>query len=78
MHYPLNLSFKIMAFAPQISITDGSGQMIFYVKQKLFKLKESVTVFADAAQTQPLYHINADRMLDFGARCSARFRGLGC
>jgi hypothetical protein len=41
---------------------------VFYVKQKLFKLKEAVTVFADSGQTQPLYQINADRVLDFSAR----------
>ena len=68
MQYPLDLSFKIMALAPQISVTDASGGLVFYVKQKLFKLKEEITVFADAKQTQPLYKINADRVLDFSAR----------
>jgi len=68
MQYPLGLNFKIMALAPQISVTDASGQQVFYVKQKLFKLKEAVTVFADAAQTRPLYTINADRIIDFSAQ----------
>jgi len=68
MHYPLDLSFKVVALAPQLSVTDANGNLIFYVKQKLFKLKEAVTVFADAQQTQPLYTINADRVLDFSAR----------
>ncbi len=68
MQYPLGLNFKIMALAPQISVTDASGQQVFYVKQKLFKLKEAVTVFGDAAQTRPLYTINADRIIDFSAQ----------
>lgn len=68
MEYPLELSFKIIALAPQISVTDASGKLVFYVKQKLFKLKEEITVFADAQQTLPLYKINADRVLDFSAR----------
>ena len=68
MEYPLELSFKIMALAPQISVTDASGGLVFYVKQKLFKLKEEVTVFADAQQTRPLYRINADRVIDISAR----------
>ncbi len=68
MEYPLELSFKIMALAPQISVTDASGGLVFYVKQKLFKLKEEVTVFADAQQTRPLYRIKADRVIDFSAR----------
>jgi len=68
MNYPLQVSFKILAIAQQLSITDAQGNLIFYVKQKAFKLKEAVTVFADQQQTQPLYAINADKVLDFSAR----------
>ena len=68
LNYPLNISFKVVALAPQISVTDASGNLVFYVKQKLFKLKEAVTVFADAQQTRPVYTMNADRVLDFSAR----------
>ena len=68
MNYPLDLSFKILAFAPQLSVRDAAGNMVFYVKQKLFKLKEAVTVFADAEQTRPLYTIKADRVFDWSAR----------
>ena len=68
LNYPLDLSFKVVALAPQISVTDASGNLVFYVKQRLFKLKEAVTVFADAQQMQPLYTMNADRVLDFSAR----------
>ena len=66
--YPLTLSFKIVALAPQLSITDANGNLVAYVKQKLFKLKEAVTVFADERQTQSLFTMNADRNLDFSAR----------
>jgi hypothetical protein len=41
--------------------------VVLYTKQKAFKLKEAVTVFADAGQTVPLYTIGADRVLDFSA-----------
>lgn len=68
MHYPLRLSFKILTLASQVSVTDANGHLVFYVKQKLFKLKEQVTVFADEAQTQPLYGMAADRILDISAR----------
>jgi hypothetical protein len=68
MDYPLHLSFKMMALAPQISVTDARGQLIFYVKQKLLRLKESVTVYGDPAQAQPLYTMNADKVIDFSAR----------
>lgn len=68
MNYPLQVSFKLMAIAQQLSITDATGNLIFYVKQKAFKLKEAVTVFADKEQTRALYTINADKVLDFSAR----------
>jgi uncharacterized protein YxjI len=68
MEYPLALSFKVSALAPQLAVTDANGRLLFYVKQELFKLKEEVTIFADAEQTQPLYKIGADRVLDFSAR----------
>jgi hypothetical protein len=68
VNYPLTLSFKIVALAPQLSVTDANGDLVCYVKQKLFKLKEAITVFADSQQTRPLYTIKADRVLDFSAR----------
>jgi hypothetical protein len=67
MNYPLQLSFKILALARQLCVVDAQGNLIFYVKQKAFKLKESVTVFKDATQTEPLYAINASKILDFSA-----------
>ena len=68
MNFPLDLSFKKIALSPQVKVTDASGQVVLYTKQKAFKLKEAVTVFADVEQTRPLYTINADRVLDFNAK----------
>ncbi|MBD2520714.1 hypothetical protein H6G93_38420 [Nostoc sp. FACHB-973] len=67
MQYPLELTFKLWAFAPQMSVVDAQGNLAFYVKQKLFKLKEAITIFADAEQTRPIYYIKADRIIDFSA-----------
>jgi uncharacterized protein YxjI len=67
MQFPLHIAFKRIALSPQIRVTDARGTLTHYVKQKLFKLKESVTVFADEAQTRRLFDIRADRMLDFNA-----------
>jgi uncharacterized protein YxjI len=67
-NYPLSLSFKIIALAPQASVRDATGQEILYVKQKLLRLKEKIRVFADAGQSRLLYEINADRVLDISPR----------
>jgi uncharacterized protein YxjI len=77
LNYPLRLSFKILAIARQLSVTDSTGRLVFYVKQKAFKLKEAVTIFADEAQTQPLYTIGADRVIDFSARYHIRDQSGG-
>lgn len=68
LNYPLTLSFKIIALAPQMQITDASGNEVYYVKQKLLKLKESVSVFSSSLQTDKLFTIGADRIIDFNAR----------
>lgn len=68
MQYPLNMRFKIFGLAPQIYVTDATGATVFYVKQKLFKLKEAVKVFKDNSRSELLYEIKADRILDFSAK----------
>lgn len=66
--YPLTLSFKIIAFNPQVKVTDASGGLVMYVKQKALALKEAVKVFADEQQTQQLYAMNANKIIDFSAQ----------
>jgi uncharacterized protein YxjI len=68
MHYPISLSYKLLALASQIYIRDSGGNLIGYVKQKLLKLKEDINVYADEQQTQILFNIKADRVLDFSAK----------
>jgi uncharacterized protein YxjI len=68
MQYPITFTFKIVALAPQIYVRDGAGNLLMYVKQKLFKLKEAINIFADEGQTRQIFAINADRVLDIGAR----------
>jgi uncharacterized protein YxjI len=67
MDYPLTLTFKIMALSPQIFVRDVHGSTVCYVKQKMFKLKEAVTVYGDESQSQLLCEIKADRVIDWSA-----------
>lgn len=68
MNFPLDLRFKLLAISSQVTVRDSAGSVRFSVKQKAFKLREAVTVFADEAQTSPLYRIGADRIIDFNAQ----------
>jgi uncharacterized protein YxjI len=44
---------------------DTAGQLRFYIKQKAFKLKEEITVFADEGKTEPRMTIKARSISDF-------------
>jgi uncharacterized protein YxjI len=68
LNYPLTMSFKLIAFNPQVKVTDASGQTVLYVKQKALALKEDIKIFADEGQQQQLYQIKANKILDFSAR----------
>ena len=72
MQYPISLSFKIIALAPQIYVRDAQETPLLYVKQKLFKLKEQIHVYRDDSKTQELFHIGADRIIDFSAKYTFR------
>jgi hypothetical protein len=63
LNYPLTLSFKLLALNPQAKVADAAGQTVLYVKEKAFSLKVNINVFADEAQQQQLYHIQADKVL---------------
>lgn len=67
-NYPLNLSFKIIAFNPQVRVTDSSGNLVLYVKQRALAFKEDVKIFADEGQTNQLYQLKADRIIDWSAK----------
>ena len=67
MNYPLSLSFKLVALAPQIFVRDSSGNEVCYVKQKWLKLREAVTVFTSSAQDTVLCDIKANKIIDWSA-----------
>ena len=66
--YPLHMRFKIIAFAPQIYITDASDNPILFVRQKIWNLKEDVRIFRDDSKTDEVFRINANKIIDIGAR----------
>ena len=67
MKFPLSFTFKIAALAPQFSVQDVTGNEIAYVRQKLFKLRENISVFQDSSQQNLITEIQADRIIDFSA-----------
>lgn len=68
MNYPLNLSFKIVAIAPQIFVNDAQGAPVCYVRQKLLKFKESIQVYSDPSKSRHIANIKANKIIDWSAR----------
>ena len=67
MQYPIELSFKRLALGQRITATDANGQVVMFIKQKMFRLKEHVDVYSDPSQERLLFTIKADRVIDFSA-----------
>lgn len=68
--YPIQFEFKIGTLANDFIAKDANGRTLAYVRQKMFKLKEAVTVYSDDKRNTELYKINADRWLDYNASYS--------
>ncbi len=67
MQFPLRISFRLLTLIPQLDVRDAGGASIGHVRQKLFALKEDVTVYSDDTLSRPIYTIRADRIIDFTA-----------
>jgi uncharacterized protein YxjI len=65
--YPLEFEFKISSLANDFTARDANGQTIAYVRQKMFKFKEAISVFSNDSKKNILYKISADRIIDFNA-----------
>ncbi|TWU23343.1 hypothetical protein Pla52o_28790 [Novipirellula galeiformis] len=67
MQYPIELTFKLMTFGQRITATDANGNVLMFIKQKMFKLKEKVDIYSDSTQQNLIFQIASDRMIDFSA-----------
>ena len=67
MNFPLDFNFKIISLASRILVRDANQDLIGFVQQKFFKLKEDIRIYSDETKTRQIYNIKADRILDFSA-----------
>lgn len=65
--FPLDFEFKIASFVNDFVAKDANGKTVGYVRQKLFKFKEAISVYSDESKQHVQYTINADRVIDFNA-----------
>ncbi len=54
-------------FGGAFHVYDENGNMLFYSKQKAFKLREDFRIYSDERQLEELLTIKTPQILDFGA-----------
>ena len=67
LQFPLQFSFKISTLSNDFTVKDANGVTVSYIKQKMFKFIEDISVYNDDSKSEVYYNIKADRWLDFSA-----------
>lgn len=70
IRFPVTFEFKISTLANDFTAKDTGGNTIAYVRQKMFKLKEDISVFNNDTRSSLNYKIKADKWLDFSTAYS--------
>lgn len=68
--FPVKFKFNISTLANDFTATDANENSFAYVKQKLFKLKEDITIYSNDSKSQVNYKIKADKWIDFSTAYS--------
>jgi len=63
--YPLNFLFKITTISNDFTAKDASGKTIFYVREKIFKLRDHIKVFRDESKKEVMYDFVSNKIIDF-------------
>jgi len=70
LEFPISLIFNISTLSNDFTAKDANGRTVAYVKQKLFKLKEDISIYDDESRNKVNFKIKADRWIDFSAAYS--------
>lgn len=70
IQFPVNFEFNITTFANDFTAKDKNGTTIAYVRQKMFKLKEDISIYNNDSKSKVNYKIKADKWLDFSTAYS--------
>lgn len=70
LKFPIKFVFNISTLANDFTATDTNGKTVAYVKQKMFKLKEDITIYDNDRKTEINYKIKADKWIDFSTAYS--------
>lgn len=57
---------KIFSFVPQFRFLDLNGNILAFLRQKVFTWKDEIRVYTDETQTMELLYIKARKIIDWG------------
>ena len=61
------LKRQVFALTGKLRFYNPNGELVLYVEQKMFRLREDIRVFGDESKTQELLLIQARNIIDFSA-----------
>ena len=70
IQFPIDFKFKISSIANDFVAKDATEKTVAYVRQKMFKLKEDISVYDNENKAKTNFTIKADRWIDFSAAYS--------
>lgn len=65
LQFPLDFKFHIATLSNDFSVSEANGQTIFYVREKMFTLKDKIKVYGDSNKSELLYELTSNRLIDF-------------
>jgi hypothetical protein len=68
MQYPLELRYKTTELAPEVTVSDATGQIVLIMNHTPSESGSEVLVYADPDRSTPRYIISPDWILDFSAQ----------
>jgi len=70
LQFPIKFHFKISTLANDFTAKDANGKIVAFVSQKMFRLKEDISIYSDESRSKEIYKLKADTWLDFSAAYS--------
>ena len=70
LNFPISFTFNVTTLSNDFSAKDASGRTVAYVRQKMFKLKEAISIYDNENKSHLTHSIAADKWIDFSAAYS--------
>lgn len=66
-HRRFTIQEKVLTLGRQLRVLTSDGTMVGFARQKMFKLREDIRVYADESQQQEVLLLRATKVLEFNA-----------